>query len=96
MDLKKYYDWENMPVASIITIMMKWLNVRKVDFTTTSRANVESGVWLEIIVRDDAFQPLWSVSAQRLDLLKERLIEALDRRNMRNEYLKEKSTPSNQ
>lgn len=91
MDIDKFYDWEKMHVAGIIYVMVKWMNIHHVEFTTTQRPKVESGIWYDITVKDENFSPIWNVSAQRLELLKERLIEMLDRKNFRKDYLERKA-----
>jgi hypothetical protein len=91
MDLDKINNWENMSVSGIIGIMVKWLDFHHIELTTQARPKVESGVWYDIQVKDENFNYKFSVSAQRQDLLRARLIEQLDKLNLREEYLKAKN-----
>lgn len=87
----KFYDWESMSVSQIIQLMVKWFDFERVNMTCSSRHAVESGIWFEIEIEKDAHNK-YSGSAQRLDLLKTRLIYALDGVwKIREDYLKEKA-----
>lgn len=94
MEMDSFYDWEKMSISSIIYVMVQWLNIHHVEFNTTNRQNVESGIWYDLVVKDKDFNHQWHVSSQRQSLLKERLIAELDRRNYRESYLKERETKS--
>lgn len=86
----KFYDWELMPVSHIIYLMVKWFGFDRVHMTCSERASVESGVWFIVEIERDEPRLTYSVYAQRPDILKRRLIEFLDERKTREDYLKEK------
>ena len=92
MDLEQYYKWESMGISSIIYVMVKWLNFHDVTLNTRYRKDVESGIWFDIEIReDDKYdKPAFSISAQRTDILRRRLIEYLDKKNLRPEEFKQK------
>lgn len=92
MILDKIYKWEDMSLTGITTVMVKWLNFHAVEISTKYRHNVESGIWYDLTIKDDAFNYLYNVSAQSSELLKARLIEYLDKKEYRAEWLKEKKT----
>lgn len=96
-DIKdKFYDWESMSVSQIIQLMVKWFDFRRVDITCRSRHQVESGIWFDIEIEKHENDDRYSISAQRLDILKSRLITALDDVwKVREDYLKERATPTN-
>jgi hypothetical protein len=83
MDLEKYSKWEQLPVSSIISIMVRWLDFHNVEFHVKQRNNVETGIWYEITVRDADHNYLWVVESQSIELLKARLIKKLDSLNLR-------------
>jgi hypothetical protein len=94
MDLEKIYDWENMALSSITTLMVKWFNFDKVEMTTTGRVAVESGIWFDITIHRGEIGKgghQWSVSGQRTDIVKRRLIEFLDGQNVRADFLKSRA-----
>lgn len=95
MDLEELNNWENKSISGIIGIMVQWLNFHHVEFVTTSRPKVESGMWYEISVKDENFNYVFSVSAQKQTLLRERLIEQLDKLNLRTEYLQRRASAGN-
>jgi hypothetical protein len=66
-------DFERQPVSAIIYNLIKWFDVDRIEMETSSRPNVESGVWirLRITIKDKT----WYVDGQRLDIVKRRLIE---------------------
>lgn len=86
MDLDKFYKWEGMAVSSIIHLMIKWFNFESIEMLCYSRHNVESGIWYDIKIVKGGNS--WSVSSQRLELLRDRLIKFLDGQNVREDYLK--------
>lgn len=91
----KFYDWESMSVSQIIQLMVKWFDFHQVNMTCRSRHQVESGIWFDIEISKQENEQ-YSISAQRLDLLKHRLIIALDGIwKVREDYLKERVTPTN-
>lgn len=71
--LDKILDFESQPVSAITYNLIKWFNVDKIEMETSSRLNVESGVWIQlrITIKDKT----WYVDGQRLDIVKRRLIE---------------------
>lgn len=88
MDLNKYYQWEYMALSSIIWLMIKWFNFDSVEMETEYRKDVESGVWISLkIVQGNVAN---YITGQRPDIVKKRLIEYLDSKNIRETYLKEK------
>lgn len=76
MKIEDYYKWEEMPVSSIIWLMVKWFDFDKVEQETLGRASVESGVWITITVTRKELN--LSITGQRPDIIKRRLIELLD------------------
>jgi hypothetical protein len=92
MNTEKFYNWEKMNITFIIHLMVKWFDFQSVQMEIRERPDVESGMWIDIKIEKHNPEGLWFVSAQRLDIVHRRLIEFLDRQNIREEYLKELNT----
>lgn len=90
MEQKDFYDWENMSVFKITSLMVMWFNFERVDIRTLSRPSVASRIWYELEIHERHHQPHASmyISAQRLDIVKRKLIEYLDSKNIRDDYKK--------
>lgn len=87
MDKEDFYNWEKMSISNIISLMVKWFGITSVRMEVFERANVESGVWWEIEFEKDGQKHF--ANGQRMDVVRRRLIESLDRLNIRENYLKE-------
>lgn len=90
MDLEEFYNWEKMTPTSIIYLMIKWFDFDEVNLNVRSRPEVASRIWydVEVTKRKDK----WSFSASRSDLIKDKLIKFLDRKNIRKSYLESRVT----
>lgn len=73
----KIKDFESQPLSQITFNMVKWFNFDTVSTDISYRANVESTVWISIkIVKGEK---TWYVDGQRIDIVKRRLIEFLNK-----------------
>lgn len=79
--LDKIIDFESQPLSQIIFNMIKWFEFDGVNAETWARNNVESGVWISLHIRKG--EKTWCVDGQRLDIVKRRLIEFLDKQKVR-------------
>lgn len=74
---EKLQDFESQTLSQITYNMIKWFNFEEIEHTTKFRPNVESGVWISLkIVKG---QTTWYVDGQRIDIVKKRLIEFLNK-----------------
>lgn len=75
--LDKIMDFEGQPLSQITYNMVKWFDFDCVDISTSYRADVESRVWISIkIIKKES---TWYVDGQRIDIVKRRLIEFLNK-----------------
>lgn len=77
-DLLKF---EDQPVSQIIYSMVKWMGFDDVEMNAVGKAAVESGVW--VLIRIKKGKKVWWIDGQRLDIVKRRLIEFLDKQKVR-------------
>lgn len=89
MSMDKYFQWERMTLADLITLMIKYLNFDAVVMEISSRPEVASRVWFRITVKRNDENHF--VDGQTTETVHRRLIELLDNQKMREAYLKSKS-----
>lgn len=85
MDIEDFYKWEDKSISNIIYLMVKCFGFGGVKLELIQRDNVESGVWWEVEFERDAQR--YFVNGQRMEIVKRRLIEQLDRLDIRKDYL---------
>lgn len=74
---EKIKDFDSQPLSQISFNMVKWFNFERVDISMYERLNVESMVWISIkIVKGEK---TWYVDGQRIDIVKRRLREFLNK-----------------
>jgi hypothetical protein len=88
MDIEDFYNWEKMSISNIISLMVKWFDVESVKMEVNT-ANVESGVWW--IIEFEKGNKKYFVTGQRTDIVRRRLIEQLDRLDIRKDYLNQQT-----
>ncbi len=81
--LDQIINFESQSLSSIVYNMVKWFEFDGVNTETWRRDNVESGVWISVSIRKG--EKTWHVDGQRLDIVKRRLIEFLDKQKVRPE-----------
>lgn len=79
--IDRIQNFEDQPLSQIIYNMIKWYNYDSVEMHTHARANVESGIWISLQIHKEL--KTWYVDGQRLDIVKRRLIEFLDKQGAR-------------
>lgn len=87
--MDKYFDWEKMTITSIIGLMIMYLGFDKVEMECYARPEVASRIWFNISIRSSEGHLIAGVDGQRIDILKRRLIEYLDGKELRKDWLKE-------
>jgi len=85
IDIEDFYNWEKMSISNIIHLMVKWFDIDHVEMWVSQRNNVESGVWWNIKFEKDGQN--YYADGQRMDIVRRRLIEQLDRLEIRKDYL---------
>ncbi|MGN6416155.1 MAG: hypothetical protein ACTHMC_01595 [Pseudobacter sp.] len=75
--------FEFQSTHQLVYNMVKWFCFDEVEYTTRHRPNVESTVWMQLTIEKDGKK--WVVEGQRLDIVKRRLIEFLDKQGIRGE-----------
>jgi len=88
MDIEDFYNWEKMSISNIISLMVKWFDVESVKMEV-NKSNVESGVWWTIEFEKGCKK--YFVNGQRTDIVRRRLIEQLDRLDIRKDYLNQQT-----
>jgi hypothetical protein len=75
---EKIEAFEEQTLQTIAFNMCKWFGFDRVIIENQVRNNVESGIWITVTIEWDAkLIKRFSISAQRNDLIKERLIKWL-------------------
>ena len=74
--IEQIENFEAQSLQQIALNMCKWFGFNRVKIETQVRSNVESGIWIIITMEWDR-RKRFSISAQRNELVKERLIKWL-------------------
>lgn len=68
-------DFEKQPLSQVCHTLVKWYGFEYANIEIERRDDVESGVWITVKYQKNGIDGY--VSAQRLDLVKQRLMDAV-------------------